>query len=134
MRLMLLLTFMFVSSPTWADSVESAVSITEKECRKLIRINSFSSADYKAGVDMRGNKVVGADLNGGHKIKLPDEITFDFGIDLAEKYNMGTGFYGKANLGKVKVKGRNVYWNGQKLGQDENNAILDACLAQYGQK
>ncbi|WP_135078002.1 hypothetical protein [Terasakiella sp. SH-1] len=133
MRFFLMALVMF-PAVAMADGVASAVSITEKECKKLIRLNSFSGADYVPGVDMRGNKVVGADLNGGNQIKLPDEITFDLGIDLAEKYNMGAGFYGKANLGQVKVKGRHVYWNGQKLGQGENNAILDACLAQYRQK
>ncbi|NVK18142.1 MAG: hypothetical protein HWE30_05545 [Methylocystaceae bacterium] len=121
-------------SPVYADEIEHAVSITEKECRKLIRLNTVHGADYVPNVDAYGRKVVGADLNGGHQIKIPKEIVFDIGIDLAEKYDLGDGFYGKAKLGEVKVKGRNLYWNGQKLGQGENDTVLEACLAEYGQK
>ncbi|MDV7338849.1 hypothetical protein RYZ26_04560 [Terasakiella sp. A23] len=134
MRVLLFGLFTFLIAPAQADEIENAVSITEKECRKLIRLNSINGAEYVPGVDAYGRKVVGADLHGGHKIKIPKEITFDLGIDLAEKYNLGDGFYGKANLGNVTVKGRNVYWNGKKLGQNENDAALEACLAQYGQK
>lgn len=123
----------FLFSPAYADEIEHAVSITEKECRKLIRLHTVQGADYVPGVDAYGRKVVGADLNEGHKIKLPKEIIFDIGIDLAEKYDLGDGFYGKAKLGQVKVKGRNVYWNGEKLGQGENDAVLEACRQQYGQ-
>ena len=131
--LLLILNLITFTNHAQAQDLESALSITKKECEKLIRINTVQGADYVPGVDARGNKVVGADLNGGHRIKLPKEITFDLGIDLAEKYNLGDGFYGKANLGKVKVRGRDVYWNGKKLHQSENDAVLDACRAQYGQ-
>ena len=133
MRLFLLI-FLFSAQSVFADGVESAVSITQKECKKLMRIYAMDGADYVPGVDAHGRKVKSADLHDRPKIKLPEEITFDLGIDLAEKYNLGDGFYGKANLGKVKVKGRNVYWNGQKLSGNENDAILEACRAQYGQK
>jgi len=130
----LLISLLLIPSFAFAQGVESAVSITEKECKKLIRMNSFSGADYVPGVDVRGNKVVGADLNGGYKLDLPKEITFDLGIDLAERYGWDKGVSGTAKIGTVKVKGRNVYWNGKKLGQGENDAVLDACLQQYGQK
>lgn len=127
-------TLLLTSGPAMAQDVESALSITQKECMKLIRMNTVNGADYVAGVDAHGNKVVGADVNEDSKLDLPEEITFDLGIDLAEKYNFGSGFHGKAKLGEVKVKGRDVYWNDKKLHKDENQAVLDACLAQYGQK
>lgn len=127
-------TLLLISGPVMAQGVESSLSITQKECMKLIRMNTVNGADYVPGVDAHGNKVVGADVNEDRKLDLPEEITFDLGIDLAEKYNFGPGFHGKAKLGKVKVKGRDVYWNDKKLHKDENQAVLDACLAQYGQK
>jgi hypothetical protein len=130
---LLLLSFLFVPA-SYADDIENAVTITEKECRKLIRIHDINGAEYVPDTDSRGNKLVPADLNGGNQITLPKEITFDLGVDLAERYNLGTGVYGKADLGQVKVKGRNVYWNGQKLAQTENDAILEACRAQYTEK
>ncbi|GGF52098.1 hypothetical protein GCM10011332_01730 [Terasakiella brassicae] len=127
-------TLLLISGPVMAQDVESALSITQKECMKLIRMNTVNGADYVPGVDAHGNKVVGADVHEDSKLDLPEEITFDLGIDLAEKYNFGPGFQGKAKLGEVKIKGRDVYWNGKKLYKDENQAVLDACLAQYGQK
>ncbi|WP_028880101.1 hypothetical protein [Terasakiella pusilla] len=130
---LLLLSFLFVPA-SYADDIENAVTITEKECRKLIRIHDINGAEYVPDTDSRGNKLVPADLNGGNQITLPKEITFDLGVDLAERYNLGTGVYGKADLGQVKVKGQNVYWNGQKLAQTENDAILEACRAQYTEK
>ncbi len=129
-----LLMFLVIAHPVAADDIESALSITKKECQKLMRLHAMSGADYVPGVDAHGRKVKSADLNDRPKMILPEEITFDLGIDLAEKYGLGDGFYGKANLGKVKVKGRNVYWNGKKLGQNENDAVLDACRAEYGEK
>jgi len=134
MRILLFL-FLTLSTNAFAqEGMEQAVSITEKECKKLIRLNSFNSAEYVPGVDMRGNKVVPADLENGRKLDLPDEITFSLGIDIAEKYDLGPGFYGKADLGEVKVKGRHVYWNGKKLHQSEHDKALAACREQYGEK
>ncbi|WP_417789059.1 hypothetical protein [Terasakiella pusilla] len=130
---LLLLSFLFVPA-SYADDIENAVTITEKECRKLIRIHNINGAEYVPDTDSRGNKLIPADLNGGNQITLPKEITFDLGVDLAERYNLGTGVYGKADLGQVKVKGQHVYWNGQKLAQTENDAILEACRAQYTEK
>jgi len=133
MRLFLI-GLLILAPSAFAQDIETAVNITEKECRKLIRINSTNGAQYVPGVDMRGNDVVAADVNDANKLELPEEITFNLGLDVAEKYNFGPGFYGKADLGEVKVKGRNVYWNGKKLDQTDNQAALDACLEQYGQK
>lgn len=130
----LLLLSLLVIPASHADEVENAVTITQKECRKLIRIHDINGADYVPDTDARGNKLVPADLNGGNQITLPKEITFDLGVDLAQRYNLGAGVYGKADLGQVKVKGRHVYWNGQKLAQSDNDAILEACRAQYTEK
>lgn len=134
MRIILISLLVLSTNAFAEEGVDQAVSITEKECKKLIRLNSFSSADYVPGVDMRGNKVVSADVDDGRKLDLPKEITFSLGIDIAEKYNLGSGFYGKADLGEVKVKGRHVYWNGKKLHQSEHDKALAACRQQYGEK
>lgn len=132
MPLFLVLFMAFILSSN-AFAQESDVAVSEKECKKLIRINNFSSADYVGGIDAHGNKVKGADLGGTSPIKIPKEITFNIGIDLAEKYGLGAGgkYSSSSTLGQIKVKGRSVYWNGKKLGKGENNAILEACRKQY---
>ena len=70
---------------------------------------------------------------GGSPIKLPKEITIDIGIDLEEKYGLGAGgdYTGTANIGKVKVKIGRVTFNGQPLGNREQQAITAACRESY---
>ncbi len=125
---------LFMPHLAQADDIEKALSITEKECRKLMRTYDTSGAEYVPGVDVQGQPVTGADLNGGSPIKIPEEITFPLGIDLGERHNLGPGLYGKTTLGEVKVKGHDIYWNGEKLQQNDTDAALEACRAQYGQK
>lgn len=127
------LFFFMLTTNAVADGVETAVSITQKECKKILRLHRFSSADYEPGVDAHGGKVTGADLNTNQRIKVPNEITFDIGVDLAERYDLPSGFYGKGSIGKITIKSRDVYWNDQKLGTSENEAIVEACKAQYSQ-
>lgn len=117
-----------------ADDPKSSVEISEKECRKLIKIQMMNSADYIPGVDAHGRKVKGADLHPSHQMQLPKEITFDLGIDLADKYDLPDGVYAKSNLGKVTVKGRNTYWNGKKLDGQDNQAVFQECMKQYPEK
>ena len=88
---------------------------------------------YKPGVDVYGRRVAPADLGGGSPIKLPKEITIDIGIDLEEKYGLGAGgtYTGTADIGKVKVKDGRVTFNGQPLGDQEQQAIAEACRKTY---
>lgn len=131
---LLLLIFSLFTFGANAQDLDAALEITKKECQKLMRINAFNSADYVPGIDAHGRKVKGANLNGDHQIKTPDEISFDLTIDLAEKYDLGSALGANAKLGHVKVKGRDVYWNGKKLGENGNDAALKACRDQYEQK
>ena len=87
----------------------------------------------KPGVDVRGRRVVPADRGGGSPIKLPKEITIDIGIDLEEKYGLGAGgdYTGTAKVGKVTVKNGQVTFNGQPLGNQEQQAITAACRNSY---
>lgn len=129
--ILFIFAILFAQTYAYADGIDNAVSITEKECRKLIRIHSMAGADYVPGVDAHGHAVKGADLNGGNPIEIPKEITFDLGVDLAERYNLPAGVFAKTNLGKVTVNGQNVYWNGKKLNQTDQDAVLEACRQQY---
>jgi hypothetical protein len=125
---------LFLSFLALADDPQSKVEISEKECRKLIKIQMMNSADYIPGVDAHGRKVKGADLHSTHQMQLPKEITFDLGIDLADKYDLPDGVYAKTNLGKITVKGRNTYWNGKKLDGQDNQAVFQECMKQYHEK
>lgn len=124
-------TVAFGAAPAAADQVR----VSKRDCQNLVR-HQAASAEYKPGVDAHGRRVAPADVGGGSSIKVPTEITIDIGIDLAEKYGLGAGgkYSGEAAIGKVSVKGDQVYWNGTPLGDGERNAIAAACRRQYGNK
>ena len=84
---------------------QSKIQVKKRDCRKVLK-RQMKSAEYKPGVDARGRKVKSADLGGGSPIKLPKEITIDIGIDLDEKYGLGSGgkYTGTAKIGKVKER------------------------------
>ena len=68
----------------WALSFTSAaaqpleVTITRADCSRLVRHlpDADVSADYRPGVDARGNPVAPADLYGANPIELPESFTF----------------------------------------------------------
>ena len=113
-------------SPTHAAG--SQVSISKKDCQRLVRHQARKDVAYKPGVDVRSKKVTGANLNGGNQLKLPKEFSFDLNIDIAKKYGLDKkGISADMNVGKVMVKGRNVYFNGQRLGGGDQVAIAAEC-------
>jgi hypothetical protein len=115
-----------------ADTTKLVVS--KKDCERIVKHKSRADVEYKGGVDVRGKKVKSADVDGGNPIKMPSEITIDIGFDLADKFGLGSGgkYEGKGKVGKVTVKGDKVYWEDQLLGQNEENAIAEACRKTYG--
>lgn len=68
-----------------ATQIEVApkVRITKRDCKRLVRHQASADVAYKPGVDVRGNPVVGADLNGGFTIPLPDVFEFNVTKDLS---------------------------------------------------
>ena len=114
---------------------ESKLQVKKRDCKKVLK-RQMKSAEYKPGVDVRGRKVKSADHGGGSPIKLPEEITIDIGIDLDEKYGLGSGgkYTGEAKIGQVKVRNGQVFWNCQPLGNHEQGAIAEACRRMYGKK
>ncbi len=106
--------------------------VSERDCKKLLK-NAQVGAEYQPGVDVRGRRVKEADLGGGSKIKVPKEISFNIGVDIAEKYGLdGKNISAEGTIGKVTVRGDKVYWNGERLGGDEVNAVTNACRRIYG--
>lgn len=61
---------------------QNKVEISAKDCKRLARHTPAPDVAYQPGVDVRGNKVVGADLDGGTPLELPKVITFDIKADL----------------------------------------------------
>ena len=60
----------------------SQLTVSKKDCARIVRYAPSADVAYKPGVDAYGRKVAPADLGGGSALKLPKEITIDIGIDL----------------------------------------------------
>lgn len=122
--------------PLPAAGEDATVKIAREDCGRLVRHRPAADAEYKPGVDVRGRKVVPADLGGGAQWKVPDVITIDIGIDLEEKYGLGAGgkYTGEAVVAEVEVNSRTgeVTIDGKPLEDPLEAAIAAACEEAYG--
>lgn len=124
-----------VAAPAVADD-GAKLSVDRADCRALVKHVPDKGVAYQPGVDVRGKKVAPADVGGGPSWKVPDSITIDIGIDIAEKYGIGAGgkFTGEAVIAKVTVDSRTgaVLLDGKPAGNAEETAIAKACRDAYG--
>lgn len=108
------------------------VTVTPKDCRRLIAHQPADDVAYKPGVDAYGRPVTPADLPGIRVIKAPDKITFSITYDALKGLGVtGTSdlLSGEASVGEVSYdisKGR-LEFNGQPLGDPEIAALALAC-------
>lgn len=114
------------------DATAPTITVTRSACKELVSHVPDDDVAYKPGVDVRGNAVAPADLNGGSTIlkSLPKEIEFPVTIDFFEYSGITapTGVSGDQNIGKITFRNGRVYFNDQPLGDDANRAeLIDAC-------
>ena len=65
-----------------AVAEETKITITKKDCRRLVRHTASADVAYRTGVDVRGRKVVPADAGGRVPLKLPDVFEFNIDVDI----------------------------------------------------
>ena len=119
---------MLISDPPPAISAEAKVTISKRDCQRLVRHQARADVAFKPGMDVRGNKVTGANLLREPTIKLPKEFSFNLNIDIAQKYGLDArGVSADMAVGKVTVKGRNVYFKGQRLGSGDHAGVTAEC-------
>lgn len=118
--------------------VAEPLTVTTESCRQIVTHVPADDVTYQPGVDVRGKPVVPADIGGGYGITVPDEITIDIRLDLAERLGLGGGegpgadavsalIGGEGVVGQVTVRGNDLYWNGQKIPRDSYAALSLAC-------
>lgn len=120
--------------PDKAEAISQKLKVSGKACEKLLQKYRTNGADYTPGVDVRGNPVVGADLNGAaQKFNFPKEIEFDLTLNLFEQAGLATlaDLFpdGTTSLGKVKynvVSGR-LTVDGKPLVEGQEKALSAAC-------
>ena len=119
------------------------ILIAGSDCKALTRHQPESSVTYKSGVNVRGEPVVPADVDGSYPIDLPATIKIEIGIDLADRLGIRRAtsggqapdsgrrallpYEGKGVLGEITVTGTDVFWNGKLLSSDDAAALSNAC-------
>ncbi len=113
---------------------EDSVTVSERDCHRLIRHQPRADVAHTPGVDVRGRPVVPADLGGGSPIRLPEVITIDIGFELDEKYGLGGGgkYSGSSKIGSVTVRNGDVFYDGHRLDDADQAAVATACRDAYG--
>jgi hypothetical protein len=127
-----------------AAACAEEITVSAADCRKLVNATPDADVAYKPGVDVHGNPVVGADLNGGYPNMMPSEITIPIGVDLADRLGRARAraqgnanpttadrpllpYQGNVPVGTVTVRGDTVYWNDQELAPQDQAALAKAC-------
>lgn len=117
-----------------ADSASAEIAISERDCRQLVvKHEPAPDVTYQPGVDVHGNTVAPADLNGGSQLKLPDVIYIPLEVLIQDKYGIPANsvlYEAKAQVGIVAVRGDKVYYEDQLLNDPETVALEEACRAQ----
>lgn len=116
-----------------AASAQAEIAISERDCRQLV-VNHEPAPDvtYQPGVDVHGNAVAPADLNGGSQLKLPDVIYIPLEVLIQDRFGIPANsvlYEAKAQVGIVQVRGDKVYYEDQLLNDPETVALEEACRA-----
>lgn len=116
---------------------EFRVTMTKKDCKRVVKHAPADDVAYQPGVDSRGNAVAPADIPGSQmQFDLPDDIEFDLALnpfdyggnaDLADIFSNSS-----TNLGTVKysITSGKMTLNGNSLTDDQLDVIAKSCRAQ----
>lgn len=114
------------------EATTPTITVSRSACKELVRHVADDDVAYKPGVDVRGNDVAPAELNGGSNIlkSLPKEIEFPVSIDFFEYSGIAVpnGVSGEQSIGKITYRNGQVYFDDQPLGDAANSAeLIEAC-------
>lgn len=109
--------------------------MSKKDCERLIRRADVPGAEYKAGVDVRGNRVAGADLAGTLTAAdvLPKEIAFELSMnplgyagneDLADIFSESSTSFGQV---RFDLSSGALSLNGKRLNGATEAEMLALC-------
>ncbi len=128
-----------VAGGTAAAQQAQPVTISRQDCTNIMRHSPSADVAYKPGVDVSGRAVAPADLPAQPSLVLPDQITINLLFNpFAGRTNVpGTGatslMPSQGSVGAVTVDTRTgrVTYNGQPVGDSQQNAVAEACRNTY---
>lgn len=117
-----------VSAAAMAAEKKPVPEIDPALCSRVVEYQKPAGVDYKPGVDVKGKPVVEADLNPS-PVKMPDNISFNITIDVAQYLGLPTpGLEGLVNVGTINVdKGGKMTFNGEPMEGHAAKALRELC-------
>jgi hypothetical protein len=106
------------------------IAVTRRDCDRLVQYRQAPGVEYQPGVDAHGRPVAPADLAGGYQIEPPETIVIPLEILLQRRFHIPANsvlWSGKAQVGLVTVRGSQVFYEGQLLGDPESAALAQLC-------
>ncbi len=98
------------------------------DCRLLLKHLAKPDVNFKPGYDVRGEKIKVADYDDGLGLKLEDTVTFDIGIDIANKYNLGQrNMTAMMTMVNVTIKNGQVFLNNQLITKKDGADLETRC-------
>lgn len=129
-KIMLLGVFL---APLHTALAQSVVTINEADCTRLVAHSASPDVTYTPGVDVNGQAVAPADLNGSANIQVPDVIAIPVTIDLATSLGIQTNFLARPTVGEVQVdRDGRVTFNGQPVTSDAEHELARQCQLAKG--
>jgi hypothetical protein len=110
----------------------ATVIITKADCARLVKHVPAPDVAYQDGVDVYGRPVAPADLDGGSRLALPEEIFITIEVDLFDRFNTppnGVNYDADAIIGLVRYADGRFTFNRQPLESDEEAALAERCQA-----
>ncbi len=117
----------------WAMPAEADITVSRQDCDRLVQYQQAPGVEYQPGVDAHGRPVAPADLGGGYQIKPPETIVIPIEILIQDRFHIPANsvlWNAKAQVGVVTVKGDQVFYEGQLLGDAETAALQQLCREQ----
>jgi hypothetical protein len=117
-------------SATAAAQPVTVVTVIGDECLNATRHVPDADVAYQPDVDVDGETVAPADLTGTPRIAIPDSFTIPITVDLERRFGIPpvSGLYkAEPNIGTVIFRDGEAWFNGQRLSQDDEAAVIAAC-------
>ena len=90
-----------------AATATAEIAVSRRDCEQLVKHEPAPDVTYQPGVDVHGNAVAPADLNGGPQLKLPEVIYIPLEVLIQDKYGIPANsvlYEAKAQVGIVAVR------------------------------
>lgn len=137
-----MLRFFFVCAIGIASTLSSAavandvqITVSKENCTRIEKHVTANDVTYKPGVDVHGKPVTPADLDGGNRLKLPDEIVIDLSLPLQDLLSSPPDNLKNADVrvGEItyNLKFGKMLFNGQELADPAMHALAEECAKRY---